>query len=171
VPKRPDPAEGPLDDPRLTQWGVMVEAYSRAMARLQQDLLVECGLQPTWFEVLLRLVRSPGGQLKMSELAAQVSFTSGGFTRLADRIEAAGLIERQPCPTDRRAAFAVITAEGRAVVESAAVVHLRGLQAYVLDHLTPEQARTWEQAARAVRDADTALADRREEPGATSSAG
>jgi DNA-binding MarR family transcriptional regulator len=138
----------------------MVEAYSRTMNRLQNDLLAECGLQPTWFEVLLRLVRSPGGQLRMSELAAQVSFTSGGFTRLADRIEAAGLVERQPCPTDRRAAFAVITAEGRAVVERAAEVHLRGLQAYVLDHLTPEQIRTWEQAARAVRDADAILAER-----------
>jgi DNA-binding MarR family transcriptional regulator len=143
----------------------MVEAYSRTMARLQHDLLTECGLQPTWFEVLLRLVRSPGGQLRMSELAAEVSFTSGGFTRLADRIEAAGLIERQPCPTDRRAAFAVITPEGRSVVERAAQVHLRGLQAYVLDHLSPEQVTTWEQAARAVRDADAALADGRADQG------
>jgi DNA-binding MarR family transcriptional regulator len=140
----------------------MVEAHSRVMARLQQDLQVECGLQPTWFEVLLRLVRSPGGQLRMSELAAQVSFTSGGFTRLADRIEAAGLIERQPSATDRRAALAVITAEGRSVVERAAEVHLRGLQAYVWDHLSPEQITTWEHAARTVRDADATLADRSE---------
>jgi DNA-binding MarR family transcriptional regulator len=149
----------------------MVEAYSRAMARLQRDLQVECGLQPTWFEVLLRLVRSPGGRLRMSELAGEVSFTSGGFTRLADRIEAAGLIERQPCPTDRRAAFAVITPEGRSVVERAAAVHLRGLQAYVLDHLSPEQVRTWEQAARAVRDADAILAEGLDDPAAGGAAG
>jgi hypothetical protein len=91
---------------------VLVEGYSRVTARLQQDLQEECGLPPTWFEVLLRLARTPGGRLRMTELAGQVSFTSGGFTRLADRLEAAGYLQREPCPTDRRAAFAVITAEG-----------------------------------------------------------
>jgi len=162
VARRDAPDGRPLEDPRLTQWGLVVEAYSRVMARLQQDLQEECGLPPTWFEVLLRLARSPGGRLRMSDLAAQVSFTSGGFTRLADRIEAAGLLERQPCPSDRRAAFAVITAEGRSVVERAAVVHLRGLQEYVLDHLSPAQVTAWERAARVVRDADPVRAGRPE---------
>jgi hypothetical protein len=50
-------------------------------------------------------------------------------------------------------------------------VHLRGLQTYVLDHLSPEQVATWEQAARALRDADATLADRQQEPGGTSSGG
>jgi DNA-binding MarR family transcriptional regulator len=144
--------QGPLGDPRLTAWGVLVEGYSRVTARLQQDLQEECGLPPTWFEVLLRLARTPGGRLRMTELAGQVSFTSGGFTRLADRLEAAGYLQREPCPTDRRAAFAVITDEGRSVVEEAAKVHLRGLQAYVLDHVAEQDLAAFARAARAVRD-------------------
>jgi DNA-binding MarR family transcriptional regulator len=124
------------------------------MSRLQADLVQECGLAPYWFEVLLRLARTPEGRLRMSDLASEVSFTSGGFTRLADRIEAAGLIERQPCPTDRRASFAVITDEGRATVEAAVGVHLRGLQEYVFDHLEASERAGWERASEAIRAAN-----------------
>ena len=134
---------------------MLVEGYSRVMARLQEDLQNECGLPPTWFEVLLRLARTPGGRLRMSDLASQVSFTSGGFTRLADRLEAAGHLRREPCPTDRRAAFAVITADGRSVVEHAARVHLRGLQEYVLDHVEEADLVASVRAARAIRDAQS----------------
>ena len=151
--------EGPLSDHRLSNWGVLVEGYSRVMARLQQDLQNECGLPPTWFEVLLRLARSPGGRLKMTELAVEVSFSSGGFTRLADRLEAAGYLGREPCPTDRRAAYAVITADGRSVVEHAAKVHVRGLQAYVFDHLSDAELTAWVHAARTVREAQSRSAD------------
>ena len=38
----------------------------------------------------------------MSQLADQVALTSGGITRLLDRMTAAGLVQRVPCPTDRR---------------------------------------------------------------------
>lgn len=65
-----------------------------------------------------------------------------GFTRLADRLETAGYLQREPCPTDRRAKFAAITPTGRSVAEQAAQVHLRGLQTYVLDRLSDAEVAT-----------------------------
>jgi len=42
------------------------------------------------YDVLVLLDEAPAGSLRMSELAAAVLMTSGGFTRLADRLERAG---------------------------------------------------------------------------------
>jgi uncharacterized membrane protein len=54
-------------------------------------------------ETLIRLGRSPGRQLRQVELSRQLSLTTGGVTRMVDRLEAAGLVRRTPCPDDRRA--------------------------------------------------------------------
>ena len=48
----------------------------------------------------------------MTRLVDEVSFSSGGFTKLADRLEADGLIERRDDPTDRRVRNAALTPEG-----------------------------------------------------------
>ena len=61
------------------------------------------------FEVLLRLGRSPEGQLRMTDLSAQTSLTASGVTRVIDRLERDGYVTRIACPTDRRSLYAVIT--------------------------------------------------------------
>jgi DNA-binding MarR family transcriptional regulator len=78
--------------------------------------------------VLVRLSRSDDGQLTMGALAEQVTLTTGGVTRLVDRLEAAGLVARRPCATDRRIAYAAITDAGRAKLESAAELHAANLR-------------------------------------------
>jgi DNA-binding MarR family transcriptional regulator len=57
--------------------------------------------------------------------ADRIALTTSGITRLIDRIQTAGYVERRPCPTDRRVAFAAITGTGREVLDRAAVVHAR----------------------------------------------
>jgi DNA-binding MarR family transcriptional regulator len=71
----------------------------------------------------------------LSTLARQVAFSSGGFTKVADRLEQAGLIERQPCPRDRRVTNAVLTPAGRAHAERAVAIYSAGLHDLVLTHL------------------------------------
>lgn len=148
----PDQPQAATDDLLVTSWGLVVEGYSRVLRRLQREIEDEGGLPPSWFEVLLRLARTPGGELRMSELADQVSFTSGGFTRLADRIEAAGLIQRRVCSTDRRAFLASLTEEGRRTVDRAAAIHVRGLHQHVFDHLDDDERATLERVMRRLRD-------------------
>jgi len=49
----------------------------------------------------------------MSALADQTALTGGGVTRLNDRMITAGLVQRDPCPTDRRISYAALTPAGR----------------------------------------------------------
>lgn len=117
-----------IDDPLITTFGRLVEVYSRLERSLGSALETRCGLPHMWFEVLIRLARSGGGRLTMGALAEQIALTSGGVTRLIDRMAVAGLVERQPCDTDRRVQFAVVTREGRRRLDAAAKVHSKNLQ-------------------------------------------
>jgi MarR family transcriptional regulator, 2-MHQ and catechol-resistance regulon repressor len=115
-------------DSLITTFGRLVEVEGRLERRLGADLEARCGLPHAWFEVLVRLSRSEDGQLTMGALAEQVTLTTGGVTRLVDRLASAGLVTRLPCPTDRRVAYAAITDEGRAKLDEAAAVHAANLR-------------------------------------------
>ena len=115
-------------EPLITSWGRVVEAYSFLDRRLGASLEASCGIPMTWFEVLLRLARAEDDQLTMGALAEQVALTSGGVTRLLDRMVRAGYVERRQCPTDRRIVYAALTPAGRGKVEEAAAVHARDLE-------------------------------------------
>jgi DNA-binding MarR family transcriptional regulator len=91
--------------------------------------------------------------MTMTRLAEAVSFSSGGFSRVADRLEAAGLVTRQPCAENRRSTWAVLTAEGRDVVGRAVEVHAEGLQRRVFDHLDARGAAQLAELLRTLRDA------------------
>jgi DNA-binding MarR family transcriptional regulator len=110
------------NDALITTFGRLVEVQARLERRLGADLEARVGLPHVWFEVLVRLSRSDDDRLPMSALAEQVTLTTGGVTRLVDRMEAAGLVERVPCRTDRRVSYAAITDAGRAKLEEAAEV-------------------------------------------------
>ena len=117
------------DDALITTFGRLVEVQGRLERRLGADLESRFGIPHAWFEVLVRLSRSDDGQLTMTALAEQVTLTTGGVTRLVDRMEAAGLVERRPCATDRRVSYAAVTAAGRERLAEAAVVHAANLRA------------------------------------------
>ena len=115
-------------DPLVTTFGRLLEAAHRLENRLGRDLESTSDLSLTTFEVLLRLSRSPDGVLTMGELSDQLVLTTGGVTRLVDRMTAAGHLERRPCATDRRVLYAAITPAGRAALspalrDHAAVLH------------------------------------------------
>lgn len=116
------------DDALITTFGRLVEAHSQLGRQLGRSLEKRADVPHAWFEVLLRVSRADGGQVSMSALAQQVALTSGGVTRLVDRMIGAGLVERVPCPTDRRVQFAVLTPQGRKALERAAAVHAADLR-------------------------------------------
>lgn len=117
-----------VDDRLITTFGRLVEVHSGLGQQLGRSLEQECGIPHAWFEVLLRVARATDGQISMGSLAQQVALTTGGITRLLDRMIAAGLVARVPCPTDRRVQFAVLTEQGRANLEQAAAVHASNLR-------------------------------------------
>lgn len=142
----------PIDDPLITTFGRLVEAYSRLEQWLGSAMENEAGLPHVWFEVLIRLARSGDGQLTMSSLADQVALTTSGVTRLVDRMQAAGYVERRPCPTDRRVSYAAITAAGHEALDRAAVVHARNLRK-AFDGFTPQDLAALDRMLDRVREA------------------
>jgi DNA-binding MarR family transcriptional regulator len=77
----------------------------------------------------------------MHRLAELATLSRSGTTRLIDRIEAEGLVERRACPSDRRGLEVVLTAQGRELQERAAPVALRGIQEHFGRHLDDHGAR------------------------------
>ena len=142
-----------LDDDRLTLAGLFFEAHAGLVAELGRHLETQSGLTGQWFEVLLRLARSPDGRLRMSDLARQVVMTPSGLTRAVDRMEAAGLVRRETCSTDRRVFYAVLTAKGRRRIETAVPGHIERIEECFTAHLEPKERAALESALRKLRDA------------------
>lgn len=128
-----------VQDPRIRSFGLLLESYSSLTRLLDADLQASDGISLQTFEVLLRIFRSPEGRLTMSELAGEVSLTTGGVTRLADRLEKDGLVQRAACPTDRRVVHLGLTPEGQEVLAVAVEHHLASLQRRMFDRLAAKQ--------------------------------
>ncbi len=137
---------------RITLVGLIFEAAAglhRAVAPLLER---ECELAGQEFDILIRLARSPGGRLRMSDLAAQTGLTPSGLTRAVDRLSEAGLVGRQSCPEDRRGAFAALTEAGEARMREALELHRAQLADLLEGALEPDEERDLVVALRKLRD-------------------
>jgi DNA-binding MarR family transcriptional regulator len=130
----------------LEAWGGFLRLNMTLHRELDRRLLKTQGISITGYEVLLRLVWA-GRTLRMSELAEHVLMSSGGFTRLADRLERDGLIARERSADDLRGYEVRITPDGRRALKSANRRHLADVRSLFLDHVTDEElevlARVW----------------------------
>lgn len=140
-----------LDDGRLTAFGLLMEVQGAVAARCLAQI-AEHGLSPSEFEVLLRLSRSPGGRLRMSDLAAQALLSSSGLTRLVDRLEQADLVTRSACPTDKRGSFAQVTAAGAERMTAALPGHLAVIEELYTGALSPSELTALTATLRRLRD-------------------
>ena len=128
-----------IDDPRITTFGRLFEAHAKLTHILNEELEEAVGLPLLWYGVLLHVGRSPEEKRAMNELVNATAFTSGGVTRLVDRMERAGYVERCPCPTDRRVQYVALTDAGRQMLERATEVHLCGIQKHMIDLLEADE--------------------------------
>jgi DNA-binding MarR family transcriptional regulator len=135
-----------------------MEAHAAVLDVLKAELQRERDLPLPWYDVLLHLSEAPGHRLRMQQLAARLVITQGGITRLVDRMQAAGLVQRASCESDGRGAYAVLAAEGQAVLRDAAPVHLRGVEEHFLAHLTPQEVEMLRVAMGRVRQANSGRA-------------
>jgi DNA-binding MarR family transcriptional regulator len=148
---------GVWHDDRLAAWAAFLRAHAAVKAKLERELLVERDLPLTWYEVLLHVTGS-GGNVRMHELARSVLLSKSGLTRLVDRMEAAGLVVRRSCESDRRGHFVAVTPEGAAALRAAAPVHLRGISEHFTSHLSADELRV-------LRTMMERVADANEDPG------
>lgn len=104
-------------------WIRLLRAHATSTRALSAELLNEHGLTINDYEALLRLSRADGGRMRRVDLADSLLLTASGVTRLLDGLEAAGLVERAACASDRRVVYAVLTEQGRERLEAATQSH------------------------------------------------
>ncbi|WP_344589977.1 MarR family winged helix-turn-helix transcriptional regulator [Actinomadura vinacea] len=126
---------GSISAEELTVWRAMLRTQVRISRRLQADLLAGHDLALASYDVLTRLGEEPGGRLRMNDLADRVLLSRSGLTRLVDRLQREGLVERESCDSDARGLYAVITPRGRTRLAEAGPTYRRGVRDYVLSRL------------------------------------
>ena len=94
------------------------------------------------YDVLLQLEIADGQRMRMCELAEAVLLSRSGLTRLADRLEREGFIERQACPRDRRSTHVALTPKGLGERERAWPVYRQVIKAQFAGNLDPGDAET-----------------------------
>ena len=140
------------DDPRLDAWRNFVHAHARLTRRLDEELQAAHRLSLAEYDALLQLANAPGRRLRMSALADRVLLSRSGITRLVDRLEAAGMVERTACTTDARGAEAALTDAGLGRLRSASATHLDGVRRLFLDVVAPEDRAAMERGLDRVLD-------------------
>ncbi len=117
---------------------VVLARASASVARVAEANLAELGITPTEFGILEALYHK--GPLLHGEIQRKILVTSGGITYLVDRLVEKGLVQRQECPNDRRARYAVLTEQGRELIASIFPAHAERIAAAVSSLSPREQA-------------------------------
>ena len=120
-------------------WRGVLFAGAKVLRVAKRDPIQREGFPMAWLDILAQLYDAPGSGLRMQELEERALFTRSGLTRLVDRIEAAGLVHREPVPGDRRGVRVVLTPEGRQRHDEAFVEHLRVIEREFGGRLTPAE--------------------------------
>ncbi len=126
-----------LSSPRpleLAIWRVYLETSYALIDILDAELQAEAGMTLRWYDVLVNLEEAER-PVRMNELASRILASKSGLTRVIDRMEEAGLVQRQVPPDDRRAIEVVMTPKGGKALRAARRVHRRGIQEHFAQHL------------------------------------
>lgn len=125
-----------LADIAVTAWARLIRAQQAMLERVETDLKT-AGLPPlAWYDVLLELNRAEGGKLRQFEIGGKVLMSKYNVSRLLDRLEQGGMINRQTCKEDRRGAHIIITRGGKALVKKMWPVYAHGIERYFTRHLS-----------------------------------
>ncbi|MCL6441557.1 MAG: MarR family transcriptional regulator [Thermoleophilum sp.] len=121
-------------------WHALMDAHATVVCAVERTFAA-AGLPPLgWFEVLAALATAEGQMLRPRELLDHVRLSKSGLTRLVDRLEEAGLVERARCPKDRRGHHVVLTAAGRATYERMAPLYEDVLRRHLSEAISADEA-------------------------------
>ena len=133
--------------------GLLIRTHRLLTDSLGRELEQTVGIPLVFFDVLIHVGAAPEGRLTMSHLSSDVALTTGGVTRLVDRMVEAGLVARENCPNDRRSIYVVLTPEGQAVLHRAVAEHIDGIDRHLVAHLDDGERAALEAALVKILDA------------------
>ena len=135
----PTTAVEELTATELGAWRGLLRVHTALVRALDAELDAAHDLPLSSYDVLIYLRAAPARRLRMAELADSVLLSRSGVTRLVDRLEREGLIERDACTSDGRGLFAVLTDKGDELLARARPTPLAGVRERFLRHFSDEE--------------------------------
>jgi DNA-binding MarR family transcriptional regulator len=133
-------------------WRSFIRLHQKLSARLGRDLQAHSKLSGADYEILVALTDAPHGRQRFQELAKAVDWEQSRLSHQVARMIKRGLVAREECAEDGRAAFVVLTPAGREVVEAAAPRHVATVRRLVIDVLSPDELATLGQISNRILD-------------------
>jgi DNA-binding MarR family transcriptional regulator len=129
-----------VPETHLDAWRAVLNAHTSVVAHAE-EALASAGLPPlAWYDVLWAIRRAPKRRIRMAELASSLTISRGGLTKLADRLEDAGVIRREPADDDGRGLYAVLTADGNTLLRRMWPIYSRALRETFVSAISSEEA-------------------------------
>ena len=128
-----------LDDQEISAWLRLMAVVELLPGVLDAQLRRDASLSHFDYQVLAMLSEAPERTLRMTALAHRTNGTLPRLSHVIARLEDRGLVERFPCPEDRRATNARLTATGWETLVDAAPGHVNAVRQLVLDPLSRTQ--------------------------------
>lgn len=145
----PNPNDGDL----VSWWGLVLEGFTTTMRQVAAHVEGDSGLGQAPAEVMLRLGRTPGGRLPMTRIARESSLSSGGLTKVADKLAELGHVRRVPSDSDRRVTYVELTPQGRTLADRIEARTAEALRDRFLGVVGADDARRLGEIMRRLRDA------------------
>jgi DNA-binding MarR family transcriptional regulator len=140
-----------LSEEEMRAWRGLLRVHASLAKRVDAELDQEHGLPMTSYEVLHHLQEAERGRMRMCDLADQAQMSRSGLTRLVDRLEKEGLLERCSCQHDARGSYACLTDQGRERLRAARGTHLSVVREHFLSRFSSGELRDiaglWERIA------------------------
>lgn len=123
----------------MAAWHALLVVHHRLTGAMDEELRAAHGLRLDWYDVLVQLSEA-GGRLRMAELAEATLFSRTDCTRIVDRMEKVGYVERRPAEEDGRGVYAVLTPQGRSMLRRASATHMASIRRRFAEHLEGGEA-------------------------------
>lgn len=128
------------DDAAVALWGRVIHGFQATNRRVHAAVTEVADLGEAEVQTLLNIRLDPERRVPMARLARAASFSTGGFTKLADKLTRRGLVARVASTDDRRVTLLALTAEGDELADELARRVADANRAHVVDVLGADRA-------------------------------
>ncbi|HJR46154.1 MAG TPA: MarR family transcriptional regulator [Actinomycetota bacterium] len=150
-----------LSAERFHAWLNLLQTYSVVSGRIEAELDAAHGLSLAEHEVLIRLAQAEGTRLRMYDLADLLLLSKSGATRVVDRLEKRGLVERVVSTDDRRVVYAALTRSGAALLVKTRPLLHDSVERFFSGHLSDDEVARLRAVLRRVLEGNDAWAEHR----------
>jgi DNA-binding MarR family transcriptional regulator len=119
--------------------GHLLGAHATLTRQLSARLVETHGLTMSEYEVLFLLAREPDHSMRRIDLSREVRLSPSGITRMLDRLETTGLVEKGACAKDARVTYAVLTEAGMQKLHECSPDHFAAIERLIGERLSDEE--------------------------------